>query len=161
MLISEFQVYFSYNQFMVFDKEVKSPGNDWTDDHVRQGFARRDSSVNFGTLLEFGDAKVQVFKAPYAPDENDERVIAVPFFCSSGEVLIEGPEEDSRDPVRIEPGHFVLTVAQQVNQEDERLFIRLYFSSVESQTVHSQIIVADEQLTLPHQLLETSEIATF
>src|SRR6185295_10740927 len=87
------RLYFSYNQFMVYDQSVQLPGCDWTDDHFAQGFARRESVVNFNALLEFGYADVEISFEPYQPKQEDERVIAVPFHVMSGKVVVEGPEE--------------------------------------------------------------------
>jgi len=50
----------SYNQFMVYDESVRDPGSAWTEEHAAQGFAQRQSTVNFGTPLEFGYANVTV-----------------------------------------------------------------------------------------------------
>jgi hypothetical protein len=72
-------VYFSYGQFMVFDRSVKLPGLDWTDAHFSQGFARRESVVCVRALDEFGNATVRVRIGPYAPSDLYARVIAVPF----------------------------------------------------------------------------------
>jgi hypothetical protein len=57
------RLYFSYSQFMVFDESVRLPGCEWTDEHSAQGFARWESTVNFSTLLEFGEADVVVDSA--------------------------------------------------------------------------------------------------
>ena len=90
-------LYFSYNQFLVFDRSVATrPGLDWTEVHSKQGFARREKTVSFGTLLEFGHAEVAVHLGPYKPTNNHERVIEVPLEVPSGEVVIGGPEEAPR-----------------------------------------------------------------
>src|ERR1700730_11814975 len=104
---SRSMLYFSYNGFVVFDKDVELPGCDWSDDHVAQGFARRESTVCFGTLLEFGLAEVSVTLDGYAPRGDYERVIAVPFLVTSGTVVIEGPEEmDTGRHVVVPPGNY-------------------------------------------------------
>lgn len=161
MLISEFQIYFSYSVFLVYDGDVKLPGNNWIETHSNQGFARRNSSVNFATLFQFGHAEIQVFDGDYVTDQADERVIKVPFHAASGKVLIEGPEENQANSIAIEPGHYLLTAAQQANYDDETLLIRLYFQRTEIPATQSEIILKDEQLNPPDQLLETAEIATF
>lgn len=161
MLITQFQLEFSYISFSVYDSDVRLPGNESTDDHFNQGFARRDSSVNFRTLLEFGLATVRIFDDDYIYDETDERVIRVPFDCPSGRVFVEGPEENQPHAIIIEPSHYQLTAAQQANYDDESLFIRLYFFKVETPLVKSEILIKDEQLNPPSELLETAEIAKF
>jgi hypothetical protein len=161
MLISEFQIEFSYHIFLIYDSDVDLPGNEWTETNSNQGFARRASSVNFGTLFQFGYAQVQVFKNDYLPNKDDERVIKVPFYSPSGKVIIEGPEENAKNSVIIEPGHYLLTAAQQAEYDEESLLIRLFFSKVETPATKTEIIIKDEQLNPPRELLETSEIATF
>ena len=161
MLLSEIQIYFSYWQFLVFDKDIKLPGLDWIEEHCEQGFTRQDSSVSFATLLQFGDATVQIFNDTYVYDENDERVIKIPFYCPSGQFLIEGPEGNSRDVTSIEPGHYQLTCTQQADYENETELIRLYFYKVEVPAVKSEIIKCDDQLQPPEKLLETAEVAIF
>ncbi|MBS1792803.1 MAG: hypothetical protein JSS81_03055 [Acidobacteria bacterium] len=156
MLIDTFELYFAYNQFMIFDTSVKLPGNDWTDEHIRQGFARRPSSINFSTLIDFGTANVIVYKGSYILDNSDERVIAVPFLCVSGKVRIEGPEEISPRIVKIEQGNYKLTVAQTVNRATE--IIKVYFNKLDTPLERSEIIVSDEELSTVTQIVETAEI---
>ena len=66
MLLLKPRLYFSYSQFMVYDRE-HIPGCIWTDGHVAQGFARKESVVCFGTLLEYGHADVSATVGAYSP----------------------------------------------------------------------------------------------
>ncbi|MCI0527426.1 MAG: competence protein ComJ, partial [Nitrospira sp.] len=128
-MLAEFNMYFSYSQFMVSDETVKVPACDWTEDHSKQGFARRLSTVCFGTILEFGTASVNVYLGPYVEREGYERVIAIPFFSPSGRVVVKGPENFTVPPeqrLSLQPGHYKLFAAQQVVDEDAEL-IELYF----------------------------------
>lgn len=153
------RLYFSYNQFMVYDSTVSTPGCAWTEEHSAQGFARRDSSVCFNSILECGSAVVTAIIGSYQPDEEYERVIAVPFVVESSKVLIEGPEEfDSGRVIALEPGNYRLVVAQCVIDDDcER--IDLFFERSEEPLQRSIIILADEMLNPPNSLLETADIA--
>ena len=102
------RLYFSFGQFMVYDESVKLPGCAWTNKHTAQGFARRKSTVNFNTPLEFGYADVVVASA-YQRREEFERVIAVPFLVTSGIVIVEGPEEtEPTRMVALPPGDYRL-----------------------------------------------------
>ena len=83
------RLYFSYSQFFVYDSAVKGPGCLWTDAQVREGFARRESAISFGTLLEFGFADVAFRRGPFQPSEAYERVIAVPFVVFTGKVMVD------------------------------------------------------------------------
>jgi hypothetical protein len=69
---------------MVYDQSVRLPGCAWTDAHSAQGFARRESVVNFNTVLEFGCADVSISRGAYQPRGEHDRVIAVPFLVTSG-----------------------------------------------------------------------------
>jgi hypothetical protein len=153
------RLYFSYGQFMVFDQSEQMPGCDWTAEHTGQGFARRESTVCFGTTLEFGHADVAVAFGAYQQRADYERVIAVPFYSGSGKVTVEGPEEMDAERVFDVPiGNYKLTAAQTVIGETEER-IDLFFESVATPLKHSSIIVADEMLHPPEPLIETSEIA--
>ena len=114
-------IYFSYNQFQVFDRSVKLPGCAWTDGHYRQGFARRERNVSFSTMLEFGHGDVAVHLGPYNGKVHHERVIEVPIEVSSGEIVIGGPEEcPNKYLVKIQSGHYRLVAAQAVTADGRR-----------------------------------------
>ncbi len=152
------ELQFSYNQFLVYDSSVSSPGCIWTDTHVGQGFARRESVVCFSTILEFGNARLSVCLGPYSKSTNHERVISTPFNAPTGKVLIEGPEESNTNRhIELEPGCYKVTAAQKVVRGDEE--IELYFEKVIKPEEHSMIIIADEELDPPDELLEHAEIA--
>ena len=127
MLISSFQIYFSYSQFVIFDEASKNVGLDWSDRHFSQGFARTDSAVSFRTLFQFGSADVKIFYAVFKRQGDEERVISVPFHSMSEHACLFAPEED--EPLRfdIEPGDYLLTSAQVPCGAEESLLIRLYF----------------------------------
>jgi hypothetical protein len=50
---------FTLKALVALDHEIPV-GCAWTAEHTAQGFARRQSTVNFGTLLEFGYADVAI-----------------------------------------------------------------------------------------------------
>jgi hypothetical protein len=153
------KLYFSYSQFMVFDQSELLPGCDWSEAHSDQGFARRESTVCFGTLLEFGHAVVAVTLGGYLPDDDYVRVIEVPFRCVSGKVIIEGPEETDVNRVFDMPcGDYRLTAAQVLIGNDEEQ-IDLFFEALAEPLGQSFIIIADEMLNPPELLIETSSIA--
>jgi hypothetical protein len=152
-------IYFSYSQFQVFDGSVKLPGCAWTDGHYKQGFARREPNVSFGTMLEFGHGDVAVHLGPYKGKDDHERVIEVPIEVSSGEVVIGGPEEyPNKHIVKMRTGHYRLVAAQTVTADD-REAIDLYFERLAEPLATSRIIVADDVLEPPSPLLESVETA--
>jgi hypothetical protein len=147
-------IYFSYGQFQVFDRVVKRPGCEWTEQHHRQGFARRPYNVSFTTLVEYGDARVQVSIGPYRGSSSHERVIEVPFEVASGEVVVSGPEEAVRwTTMVVPPGHYRLIAAQEAVGEEEEV-ISLFFEGLLQPLGHSRIVVADAGLAPVLPLLE-------
>jgi hypothetical protein len=152
-------LYFSYNQFMIFDASERLPGCVWTDKHVAQGFARRESTVNVGTLLEFGQAAISMAIGQYLPQEKYERVIAVPFECTSGTICIEGPEETEVERSHgLSVGHYRLVIAQSITGSDNEL-VDIYFEPRSTPTFLSEILVLDQMIDPPDQLVETAAIA--
>ena len=75
----KFDLNLSYSQIGVFDVELTHPFNDWTDQHVAQGFSWREGSVSFRTLVENGVASVEVIVAEELPNPSGIRAITVPF----------------------------------------------------------------------------------
>lgn len=143
---------------MVYDKDIELPGCDWTEEHAAQGFARRESAVNFNTLLDFGYADATVSIGAYEPQPEHERAVSVPFLVTSGEVLVEGPEEfDVARSVALPPGNYRLIAAQYVSGEEE--VIDLFFEPLHKSAEQSSILVADEALNPAMPLLETAGIA--
>jgi hypothetical protein len=153
------RLYFSYSQIMVYDQSEQLPGCDWTEGHVAQGFARRESTACFGTPLEFGYADVSVIFGVYQPQSDYERVISVPFRSVSGKVTVEGPEElDVDRAFEMPSGDYRLTAAQAiVGEREER--IDLFFEPVSTPLGESSILVAGEMLNPPDLLIETAGIA--
>jgi hypothetical protein len=151
-------VYFSYGHIFVFDRSVKLPGLAWTEGHHKQGFARRDKSVAFRTLLEFGEAHVSVHLGPYEPRLDHERVIEVPIESPTGEVGIEGPEEiGAQRFIRLEKGHYRLVAAQALDSDREA--VDLYLEKVTAPLSRSRILVADAALAPSEPLIESTEVA--
>lgn len=151
-------LYFSYGQFLVYDQSVSAPGCLWTEQHTAQGFARRESTVCFRTLLDSGYADVVYQLDAFMPDTSYERVIAVPFLVSTGKVIVDGPEEINVSRlVEIANGRYRLTAAQRVAGDREH--IELFFEKLEQPLQGSHIVVADKQLQVPGKLLETAAVA--
>lgn len=153
------KLYFSYSQFMVYDQSVRLPGCAWTAEHTAQGFARRESTVNFNTPLEFGYADVAVARSAYQREKEYERVIAVPFLVTSGKVIVEGPEETKPErSFSLPAGNYRLVAAQRVTGDEEEV-IDLFFEPLTKPLEQSSILVADSALIPPTPMHETAEIA--
>lgn len=157
-------LYFSYGQFLVYDASVDMPGLDWRDEHVLQGFARRQSVVNVGTLHEFGNADLTVYLGDHLTLKAYDRIIAVPFTVLSGKVKIEGPEEfDRNKSVFLQNGDYRLVIAQlnigEEFKDDKQEAIDLFFESPIGSVVHAEILRADRMMKCPTQLVEDADIA--
>jgi hypothetical protein len=64
--IKQFDLYFSYAQFSIFDASLGEPYLEWSDRHTAQGFVRGESIVVAGTLLSHGVAPATVYEgAPH------------------------------------------------------------------------------------------------
>ena len=148
---------FSYGVFLVFDHAVAAPGCAWTEVHEKQGFARRQSTACFATLVQFGAAELKVQRGPYRASVAHERVIQVPLDVRSGCVEIKGPEEGpGKRRVNLPVGHYGL-VAAQTAIEEERQLIDLFFELLPEPLWRSRILLADEALAPLPQLLETAD----
>ena len=153
------RLYFSYSQFMVYDMAVNLPGCAWTNEHSAQGFARRESTVNFDMPLEFGHADVTIQDDFYGKRDGYDRVIAVPFLVTSGRVAVSGPEETNVErSFAIPPGNYRLIAAQRVTSDDEEI-VDLFFETHVQALQRSSVLVADDALSPPSSLVETAEIA--
>jgi len=77
----EKSIYVSYSQLSIFQADLENPFNDWSADHVLQGFTWRSQSVSFRTLDEVGDLRVTVeIREDFEKiNEKTIRAIRVPF----------------------------------------------------------------------------------
>jgi Competence protein J (ComJ) len=155
---SEFEIYFAYSQFLVYDVSVDHIGSAWTETHSRQGFARRESYASIGTLLEDGKGIVKVYPDGYVEDRDHARVISIPFYSPTGQITVTGPEEFEPSVVlQFESTHFRLTVAQRLVGEEQEM-IELYFEEMDRPLGKSEILVADDELDPPETLLEHADV---
>jgi hypothetical protein len=153
------RMYFSYDQFMVYDSAIRAPGCVWTDAHVMQGFAKRESTVCFGTLLEFGFADVSWIEGPYDGNQDYERVVSVPFVAVTGEIAVDGPDEIKIERLLHLPvGNYQIVAAQRVLNEEEEV-IDLFIDRLKEPISTSRVLVADALLSPPRHLLESAETA--
>src|SRR4051812_11830691 len=88
--LGSFEISFTHNQFLLYDVSVAVPQCEWTEDHSSQGFARRESAICIGTILQAGTAEVRVYHGPYLPQRDYQRVISNPFRSPSGRIVVCG-----------------------------------------------------------------------
>jgi hypothetical protein len=158
--IFSLRVYFSYGQFQVYDQNVRLPGCAWTEAHSSQGFARRESAVNFGTPLEFGHADIVISHGDYWSRAGCTRAIAVPFLVTSGRVIVCGPEElnDQKRSFELPAGNYRLIAAQRIMGDEEEA-IDLCFEPLTAPLDRGTILSADGALNPPTPLLEKADVA--
>jgi Competence protein J (ComJ) len=157
-ILGRFGFKFDYNQFLVYDASVDAPECTWTREHCNQGFARRGSVACMGTILQYGQAEATAFYGPYLAQDGHERVIALPFYSPTGRIVVRGMMEIYLAHILFcGGGHYKLYVAQWIaDEEDEREGVDLFFHRQEKPVTKSEIIVADEGLSPPATLLESS-----
>jgi hypothetical protein len=149
-------VWFSFGQIQIHDKSVPVPACIWTPAHVAQGFARRESTTSFATLLDAGNALVSLFLSPLPKEMQYDRVICIPLHAPSGKLGLGAPDDwPHACSFMIEPGHYRLCVAQRFVTEDEEA-IDLFLEKMVHPTGQSAVVVCDSLLTPPRVLLEDS-----
>ncbi len=149
---------FSFNQFFIYDSSV-FPGSDWKQDHINQGFVRRENVIAVGTIIGFGEAFVSLFiNEGYLDLGKYERVFSIPITIVSGEINIDGPEEHPTDrKIKVESGFYVAEIGQKVIGEYEES-IHIYLRKVSSEVVASKILLADDALHPGATLIETGDM---
>ena len=149
----------SYSQLAVFSATLKQPFNDWSDQHVAQGFSWRPGSVSFRSAAESGPHSVEIIVVDNAGAiENDAlRVIEVPFeIPSDGEIEIGSISCTA--VMSFPEGKFLLRCEflSQPNTAGQR--VRLTFARKD--TPRFAIVRADEQLSPPGELVTTAQPAS-
>jgi hypothetical protein len=81
MKVESFEIFVSYYQFGVYDAAMDRPFNDWSAQHVAQGFSWRPESAFFQSPFEDGPHffQVQLSDDRPLPDKRSQRAIVVPF----------------------------------------------------------------------------------
>ena len=129
-----FAVFFDHGQILVCDPDLAAPYNEWTQQHVEQGFSWRPGCVALGMIEGGGEAWLTLERGePVEIRLDAERALVVPFDVGpSG--LVEIDTTVSPGPlVRLAPGRYALrfeTGHRQGSQEpgEERVWCRLLFT---------------------------------
>lgn len=151
----EFVLEISYGQIALFDPRLPRPFNDWTDAHVRQGFAWRKGSVSFATLEPSGPIEVTV-GGPVRPSAElaaPERVIRVPFTAARhGE--LELATLSGSIPLQLTGGEHAVTF-RHGRSPDGRIWAHFELEPVAT-AIEAAILRADASLCPPAVLLMTA-----
>ena len=153
-----FSLFVTYSQVAIFKASLENPFNDWTESHIRQGFAWRPGSVSFQTIEDGGTHAIEVVVEAGAVEISSQatRVIEVPF-----EVPDDRPVQIASisDEVSIEisPGRYTLRFEYIRSKNDGEPTIRLVFTP--SGNPKFQIVRADPELRPADQLIVTADPA--
>jgi hypothetical protein len=145
--MAHFIIDVSYNQVSVFDAHLDNPFNDWSDEHVAQGFAWRPGSVSFGTLENAGTLAADVYRSKTFDESSSSasRVIAVPFSVPEhGNVEVTSIANGLS--LQLPAGEYELTFEHGI--DDRGMWACFYFRAVAA-TVDPRIVRADAELTPP------------
>ena len=156
MKTTEFELDVSYSQIGVFKAEMAEPFNNWTDEHVAQGFAWRPGSVSFKTLVEAGPHKIElvVSDTPQPVSTGVIRAILVPFSV---------PRKGKIEIASISDGQTLKVPTGTYSLRYEAFMLgkhpHVRFSLLPKCPVDFIIEVADPELSPPKKLLLTAEPA--
>lgn len=148
----------SYGQLAVFASSLQQPFNDWTDQHVSQGFAWRPGSVSFRSMVEAGRHMVEIDVTDHVGSVHPDavRVVDVPFEVpADGAVEIGSIAETV--PLSLPAGSFLLRCEflQPASTVGER--VRLTFARKDASRF--AIVRADPELSAGGELLVTAQPA--
>jgi hypothetical protein len=146
---------FGYSQIWVFDSALHERFTKWTTKHVDQGFAWREGSASFLTLIEAGVARLRILVSvdPPGPSQDAVRVIEVPFDVP-GHGRIEVGGFSSRTIIDVSPGRYTLRFEAFAPDSPSECRIDLAF--VKDDKPGFRIVRADPALRLEGQLLTTA-----
>ena len=148
----------SYGQLAVFASSLNQPFNDWTNQHVSQGFAWRPGSVSFRSMVEAGRHSIEIDVIDHVGIVHRDaiRVIEVPFEIPANGALEVGSIEETV-PLLLPAGSFLLRCEflQPAGAEGER--VRLTFAKKDAPRF--EVVLADSELSVNGELLTTAQPA--
>lgn len=148
----------SYGQLAVFASSLKQPFNDWTDQHVSQGFAWRPGSVSFRSIVEAGRHSIEIGVANHvgAVHADAVRVVEVPFEIPADGAVEVGSISETV-PLSLPAGSFLLRCEflQPAGAAGQR--VRLTFAKKDAPRF--AVVRADPELSASGELLTTAQPA--
>lgn len=148
-----------YATLAVYQGGLLQPFNDWTPQHVRQGFSWRSGSVSFQTLdtENITDLVVVDVQDTYTPPSAARRIIKVPFEVGDTGMEVTSPVMDAW-PIPIPKGRYDLFYAIEpadTEKQDGQGEAWSYHLTLvpTSQPGTAEIIRADNELEPPGELL--------
>lgn len=144
----------SYAQLAIFDSTLTNPYNDWTDEHVVQGFAWRPGSVSFSTLEAAGPIQIRVNLGGGNDWEQSIalRIIAVPF-CVPKHGQVDVATIANSVQLSIPAGEYELVFEHGLGEGT--MWAILTLSPAETR-MDARVIRADSMLSPPPKLIMTA-----
>jgi hypothetical protein len=148
-----------FGQIAVFHKGQERPFNDWTDEHVRQGFAWRPESVSFRSVVEAGLHQIEVSSIDHLGEVSPDaiRAIEVPFEVHDGGDIEIASIVDS-EAVSVPVGRLLLRCEFFDEGVPSAPRVRLTFAAKEAPRF--AVARADKELVVPSVLLVTAQPAS-
>jgi hypothetical protein len=148
-------IYITYSQLTIFSAYLENPFNDWTKEHVMQGFAWRSNSVSFKTLDVDGDLRITVLVNENFGriNNNTIRAIRVPFSIESE--LIEIASITDSIGVELSPGDYSLYF----ETGKDRIGMWCILTFVKKYDPFPSILICDDQLHPNENFLMTANPA--
>ena len=151
-------LFVTHSQIAVFKANLQNPFNDWTQEHVDQGFAWREGSVSFATLIDAGPHRIDIVVtvAPETASQQALRVIAVPFSVA-GDATLELATVSESTALKIPAARYELRCELFARDPSGVWPVRLVF--VRTDTPDFKIIRNDGALVIHRQLLKSAQPA--
>ena len=122
--LGTFTLEISYSQVAVFNASLDRPFNHWTEEHFKQGFVWRPSSVSFRTAARTGRGEVAVRQAAQRVLRDDASIaISVPFKVESPAIEVASVFKGC--VINVDPGDYELVY--QTGAAASNLWIDLQF----------------------------------
>jgi hypothetical protein len=154
MTVESFQLDVSHSQVAVFHASLSSPFNNWTELHVRQGFAWRKGSASFRTIADGRHAIDVIVQARRDVAPQAVRVIEVPFEVSDdGIVQVASISDEVSTCVPCDT--YMLRFECFGPKDHVAPTIRLVFTP--SRDPKFRIVRADDELSVMDELVVTAE----
>lgn len=152
-----FQLELAWSQISVFDANLNDPFNDWTEQHLSQGFTWRQGSVSFKLPVRSGriDVVVELIDQ-IAVSPNAQYAIVVPFITWAGVVEISSITQS--ELIEVDSGHYAL-LYQAGFHDDGEPWVALSLMAAGRIPVEPMVLRSDDELHPTEPLLMEAQPA--
>lgn len=155
---TKFDIEVSYAQLAIFASSLANPFNDWTAQHVAQGFSWRPGSVSFRSIVQTGQHSVEIdlVEKLGAVHPDAVRAMDVPFEVPADGAVEVGSIAETL-PLSLPAGSFLLRCEffKPTCTDSER--VRLTFAK--NDILRFEVVRADAELSVHGELLTTAQPA--